>query len=59
MINFQDEIRRLKPSLDIEYIEDAIARTDLTDMNDLMIELVKSGIDGSGAGEALRSIDHK
>lgn len=59
MINFQDEIRRFKPSLDIEHIEDAIAKSDLTDMNDLMIELIKRGADGSGAGEALRSIERK
>lgn len=44
MINFQEEIKRFKPSLDIEHIEDAIAKSDLTDMKDIMLELVKDGI---------------
>ena len=60
MINFQDEIRRFKPSLDIEHIEDAIAKSDLTDMNDLMIEFMKSGVEGEAAtapAEVLRAID--
>lgn len=44
MIDFQEEIRRFKPSLDIEEIEDAIAKADLTDMNDIMMQLVQDGI---------------
>lgn len=40
MINFQEEIERFKPSLDVDNIEDAIAGMDLTDMSDLMMQLV-------------------
>lgn len=42
MINFQEEIKRFKPSLDVDSIEDAISGIDLTDMNDLMVQLVEN-----------------
>ncbi len=41
MINYEEEIKRFKPSLDVEQIEDAIAKTDLTDMNDIMTKLIE------------------
>lgn len=44
MINFQDEINRFKPSLDVENIEEAIEKSDLTDMNDIMMQLMQDGI---------------
>ncbi|MDO4438399.1 MAG: hypothetical protein Q4B86_03005 [Eubacteriales bacterium] len=44
MIDFKEEIKRFKPSLDVDNIEDAIAKTDLTDMNDIMFELLKDGV---------------
>lgn len=51
MIDFQEEIRRFKPSLDVEDIEDAIAKSDLTDMNDIMMQLVQDGIAAGRAHE--------
>ena len=41
MINFDEEIKRFKPSLDVEEVEDAIVKSDLTDMTDIMMELLK------------------
>ena len=41
MINFQDEIKRFKPSLDVDDREDTITGIDLTDMNDLMLQMVQ------------------
>lgn len=41
MINFEDEIKRFKPSLDVDQLEDAILKVDLTDMNDLMTQLME------------------
>ena len=41
MINFEEEIKRFKPSLDVEQVEVAIVKSDLTDMTDLMMELIK------------------
>ncbi|MDO4961030.1 MAG: hypothetical protein Q4E57_04145 [Eubacteriales bacterium] len=42
MINYQDEIKHFKPSLDVDNIEDVIAGMNLTDMNDLMMQLVQN-----------------
>ena len=41
MIDFEEEIERFKPSLDVEEVEDAIVKIDLTDMTDIMMELLK------------------
>lgn len=41
MINFEEEIKRFKRSLDVDQIEDAIIKVDLTDMNDIMTQLIE------------------
>lgn len=41
MLNFEEEISHFKPSLEIDDVEDAIVRSDLTDMSDIMMELIK------------------
>ena len=41
MINFEEEIEHFKPSLEVEDIGEAIVRSDLTEMNDIMMELMK------------------
>ena len=41
MIDFEEELKRFKPSLEIEEAEDAIVKSDLTDMTDIMMELSK------------------
>jgi hypothetical protein len=33
VIDFEEEIERFKPSLDVEAVEDAIVKSDLTDMD--------------------------
>ena len=38
MIDFEEEIERFKPSLDVEQVEDAIVKSDMTD---IMMELIK------------------
>ena len=40
-IDFDIEIERFKPSLEVEDIGEAIVKSDLTDMSDIMIELLK------------------
>ena len=45
MINYQEEIKHFKPSLDVDNIEDAIAGMNLTDMNDLMMQLVSRAVE--------------
>ena len=41
MIDFEEELSRFKPSLEIEVVVDAIVKSDLTDMTDIMMELIK------------------
>ena len=41
MIDYEEELSRYKPSLEIEQVEDAIVKSDLTDMTDIMMELIK------------------
>ena len=41
MIDFEEEIERFKPSLDVEAVEDAIVKLDITHMTDIMMELIK------------------
>lgn len=41
MINFDEEIKKYQPSLDIDEAEEAIYNNDLTDLSDIMRELLK------------------
>lgn len=41
MINFEEEIERFRPSLEMEAVSEAIVKSDLTDMSDIMLELMK------------------
>ena len=40
-INFEEEIKKFKPSMDVSEVEDAIVKSDLTDMTDIMMEMMK------------------
>ena len=41
MINFEEELKKFHPSLEIEDAEDALYKQNLTDVADLVIEIVK------------------
>lgn len=41
MIDFDTEIKKFHPSLEVEDAEEAIYNQDLTDMADLMVKIVK------------------
>jgi len=41
MINFEEEIKKFHPSLEVEDAEDAIYNQDMTDMSDLVVKVVK------------------
>ncbi|MEY8516016.1 hypothetical protein AALC25_03615 [Lachnospiraceae bacterium 29-84] len=41
MIDFEEELKKFKPSLEVEEAEDAIYDRDLTDMTDIVKELLK------------------
>lgn len=40
MINFDEEVAKFKPSLEVEQAEDVISNNDLTDMTDLIKVLI-------------------
>ncbi len=48
MINFEEELKKFHPSLEVEDAEDAIYNQDMTDMADLMVKVVKEsrGLEG-------------
>ena len=41
MIDFEEELAKFKPSREVEQAEDAIINMNLTDMTDIMVELMK------------------
>lgn len=41
MIDFDEELKKFQPSLEIEEAEDAIYNRDLTDMTDILKEMLK------------------
>ena len=41
MINFEEELKKFHPSLEIEDAADAIYNQDLTDMTDILKEMLK------------------
>ena len=41
MIDFEEELIKFQPSLEVEEAEDAIYNNDLTDAVDLMLEVMK------------------
>lgn len=42
MINFEEELKKFHPSLEIEDAEDAIHSQDLTDVADILINMLKN-----------------
>lgn len=52
MIDFEEELKKFHPSLEVEDAEEAIYNQDLTDMADLMVGVLKnSGARKSEANE--------
>jgi hypothetical protein len=41
MINFEEELKKFQPSLEVEEAEEAIYSHDLTDMTDILQEMMK------------------
>jgi len=41
MLNFEDEIKKFQPSLEVEDIEEAVYQEDLTDMTDIIREVME------------------
>ena len=43
MINYEEELKKFHPSLDVNEAEDAIYNRDFTDVTDILKELIKIG----------------
>jgi len=41
MINFEEELKKFHPSIEIEEVEDALYNKDMTDLTELLVEIVK------------------
>jgi len=41
MLNFEEELKKFKPSLEVEDIEKAVYEEDLTDMTDIFREMLE------------------
>ena len=42
MINFEEELKKYEPSLEVEEAEDAIYSRDMTDVTDIIAELLRN-----------------
>ena len=40
MIDFEEELKKFKPSLEVEEIEDAVYQEDLSDVTDLLKQIM-------------------
>ena len=52
MINFDEEIKKFHPSLEISDVENAIYNQDMKDMVDLMLKMTKDGVYGAESSPA-------
>ena len=41
MLNFEEELKKFKPSLEVEDFEEAVYQEDMTDMTDILREMMK------------------
>lgn len=48
MINFEEELKKFHPSLEIEEAEDVIYNQNMMDMTDLMMNLVSEEVGAEG-----------
>ena len=45
MINFEEEIKKFNPSLEVEEVQEAIYNQDITDVADILIRMIKDSKD--------------
>lgn len=52
MINFDEEIKKFHPSLEINDVENAIYNQDMKDMVDVMLRMTRDGVYGAESSPA-------
>ena len=45
MLNFDEEIKKFDKSIEPDEIDDALAKSDITDMNDIMFKMMQNAAD--------------
>lgn len=48
-MNFKEELKRFKPSMEVDEIEDAVMKMELTDMNDIMFQMMEKAVSEKNA----------
>lgn len=43
MLNFEEELKKFKPSLEVDDIEQAVYKEDLEDLTDILREIMQQG----------------
>ena len=41
MLNYEEELKKFQPSVEVEDIEDSVYQEDLTDMSDILREMIE------------------
>ena len=44
MLNFEEELEKFQPSMDIEKVEDVVYHNNLADVTDIVKELIQEGV---------------
>ena len=57
MINFEEELAKFKPSKEIENLEDEIFQRDLTDMTDILFQMMQQGTEKMPEKKAEKQIN--
>lgn len=47
MLNFDEELKKFEKSLEPDEIDDALAKYDITDMNDILFKTMKDIVDSN------------
>lgn len=50
MLNYEEELKKFKPCLDVDDVENAIYSRNLTDIIDILNDLQKNRVDLGGTG---------
>ncbi|MBR4169062.1 MAG: hypothetical protein IKR47_04990 [Lachnospiraceae bacterium] len=51
MINFEEELKKFHPSMEVDEVEDAVFDHDLTDMTDIMLSMMKQAKDAGQSAQ--------
>ncbi len=51
MLDFEEEIKKFEPAIEVEMAEEAIRRRDLTDMTDILVKMTAAQSAAQGNGQ--------